>query len=457
MSQSPSVLLLNPWIYDFAAYDFFARPLGLLYLAGSLQAHGYRVRLIDCLNRPASCNPAARSSPVTGRYSKHPVPAPAPLQGIPRRYGRYGISEAEFRAQLRQCPRPAAVLVTSLMTYWYPGVCAVIRLVREYFPGVPVILGGIYATLCRDHARQHSGADLVLPGPGEQVLLTTLADLTGWPRPLPSPSDDLDDLPYPALDLLPEKRFIPLLTSRGCPLSCTYCASRLLQPRFRRRCPAAVIEELAHWHERLSLTEVAVYDDALLVDAESHLLPILEGVLRRGLRFRFHTPNGLHLGLITPRVARWLKRAQFSTVRLGLETTARGAARPDRKVREGDLEQALAALHDAGFQADEIGVYLLIGLPHQEDAEIVDAIRQVRALGATPVLAQYSPIPHTALWPEAVRVSRYDLAAEPLYHNNSIFPCWPEFSWQRYSHLKNLATGGNRISRKDAKSLSTSK
>ncbi len=72
---------------------------------------------------------------------------------------------------------------------------------------------------------------------------------------------------------------------------------------------------------------------------------------------------------------------------------------------------------------------------------MVESIRQVRRLGATPVLTQYSPIPHTALWAEAVKVSRYDLEAEPLYHNNSIFPCWPEFSWERYTRLKNLAAG----------------
>jgi hypothetical protein len=145
--------------------------------------------------------------------------------------------------------------------------------------------------------------------------------------------------------------------------------------------------------------------------------------------------------LITPQVAHWLKQANFATLRLGLETTATGVARLDCKVQVGDLEQALAALHEAGFTAAEIGINLLIGLPHQEDGEVADSIRQVRQLGATPVLTQYSPIPHTALWPEAVKVSRYDLEAEPLYHNNSIFPCWPEFSWERYTRLKNLATG----------------
>ncbi|MBW1917827.1 MAG: cobalamin-dependent protein [Deltaproteobacteria bacterium] len=437
MNQPPTILLINPWIYDFAAYDFFARPLGLLYLAGRLLAQGYAVRLIDCLE-PAP----DRITSVTGRYLKEPLPPPAPLVGIPRRYGRYGISETDFKVKLSITHRPATVLVTSLMTYWYPGVQAVIRLVRDQFPGVAIVLGGIYATLCPEHARQHSGADLVRTGPGEPEILNLLAELTGWDRPLPPVLDDLDALPYPALHLLPERRLIPVLTSRGCPMDCAYCAAKLLQPRFRQRRPTAVVEELSYWQARLGVKEVAFYDDALLVEAETHLLPILEGVLSRGLNIRFHTPNGLHLKLINTRVAKWLKKANFATLRLGLETTALGQERLDSKVQEGDLEQALAALREAGFTRAQIGVYLLIGLPQQEDSQIAASIRQVRALGATPVLAQYSPIPYTALWPEAVRVSRYDLAAEPLYHNNSIFPCWPEFSWPRCSRLKRLATGG---------------
>ena len=124
-------------------------------------------------------------------------------------------------------------------------------------------------------------------------------------------------------------------------------------------------------------------------------------------------------------MARWLKRARFTTLRLGVETTALGQARLDRKLQEGELEAALANLKEAGFRRQEIGVYLLVGLPGQPEAEVAASIRRVQELGATPVLAQYSPIPGTALWPQAVRRSRYDLESEPLCHNNSLFPCLP--------------------------------
>jgi radical SAM superfamily enzyme YgiQ (UPF0313 family) len=431
-----SLLLINPWIYDVAAYDFFARPLGLLYLAGLLEAQGLPVRVLDCLAAPH-----ARTGPFgTGRYSKELLPPPPALAGFPRRYGRYGITEAAFRRELAQTPRPAAILVTSLMTYWYPGVTVAIRLAREQFPEAPVFLGGVYATLCPDHARRHSGADMVITGPGEDALFQHLASLLGT-NPVPPVPANLDDFPYPALNLAADLTFIPLLTSRGCPFACDYCASPLLAPRFQRRSPQAVVEELLSWHRRLHLTEVAFYDDALLVDAEHHLLIILEELVRRGANFRFHTPNGLHARFITREVARWLKRADFGTLRLGVETAVPGGHRLDKKLQEGELEPALRNLQEAGFDQREIGVYLLLGLPGQEDEEVAASIRRVRELGATPVLALYSPIPGTALWPEALAASSYDLENEPLYQNNSLFPCWSEFSWERYTHLKRLAQG----------------
>jgi radical SAM superfamily enzyme YgiQ (UPF0313 family) len=431
-----SLLLINPWIYDVAAYDFFARPLGLLSLAGLLESQGFSVHLIDCLAAPH-----ARPGPFgTGRYPKELLPPPAALAGFPRRFGRYGISEAAFRRELAQTPRPAAILVTSLMTYWYPGVVAAIRLAREQFPDPPVLLGGVYATLCPDHARRHSGADAVVSGPGEEAVLPHLAPLLNLNPASPVPTD-LDALPYPALHLAPGLNFIPLLTTRGCPFSCDYCASKVLASRFQRRSPQAVVEELLSWQRRLGLSDVAFYDDALLVDAKHHLLVILEELARRGVSFRFHTPNGLHARFITQEVARWLKQASFATLRLGVETAAPGGRRWDQKLQEGELESALRYLQEAGFRREEIGVYLLLGLPGQADEEVAASIRRVRELGATPVLALYSPIPGTALWPEALASSPYDLEIEPLYQNNSLFPCWPAFSWERYTRLKRLAQG----------------
>jgi len=63
----------------------------------------------------------------------------------------------------------------------------------------------------------------------------------------------------------------------------------------------------------------------------------------------------------------------------------------------------------------------------------------VKAEGIRPILAYYSPIPHTRLWARAVAASPYDLEADPVFCNNAIFPCRPEiFSWEYLRKLKEM-------------------
>ncbi|MFZ0484028.1 MAG: B12-binding domain-containing radical SAM protein, partial [Desulfobacterales bacterium] len=72
-------------------------------------------------------------------------------------------------------------------------------------------------------------------------------------------------------------------------------------------------------------------------------------------------------------------------------------------------------------------------------ASIENSINIVRQNNVTPVLAYYTPIPHTVLWPSAVASSRYDLESDPVFTNNAILPCQQEpFSWETLSRLKHL-------------------
>ena len=81
-----------------------------------------------------------------------------------------------------------------------------------------------------------------------------------------------------------------------------------------------------------------------------------------------------------------------------------------------------------------------MGLPGQRMDSIIDSINTVKQNRITPVLAYYSPIPHTAIWNKAVACSRYELEDDPIFTNNAVWPCQSEkFSWETISYLKNLA------------------
>jgi radical SAM superfamily enzyme YgiQ (UPF0313 family) len=438
--DTPHLLLVNPWIHDFAAYDFWAKPLGLLSLAAILREHGCRVSYLDCLDRfhPRMPPSAAGSRHGRGPFRKSIIPKPPQFHDVRRRFARYGIDPAWFREDLERLPAPDLVLVTSGMTYWYPGVRETIAQVKQVFPHAPVLLGGVYATLCPDHARRCSGADEVFTGPAEPALLELLHARTGWRTAQRFAPEHLDTYPFPAFDLQHRIPYVPLLTSRGCPFACAYCAAHLLEARCLRRSPASVVAELAHWHRGWGVSEFVLYDDAFLENPEDHALPVLEAIARSGLPVRFHTPNALHLRGVTPETARLLFAAGFTTLRFGLETAEfdrRGGL--DRKVTAPEFERAARALKAAGFADAQIGAYLLVGLPGQETAAILHSIDAVKRAGLSPVLTYYSPIPGTRLWGEAVAASRYDLAADPLYTNNAVLPCRKEpFNWQWVANMK---------------------
>jgi len=439
----PHILLINPWIHDFAAYDFWAKPMGLLLIASLLRDHGISVSYMDCLDRfhpnAPKTNPAARHG--RGPYLKTRIPKPAGLEDVPRYFSRYGIKPQWFETDLRRQRPPDLILVTSMMTYWYPGIQETIKVIRLVWPQTPIVLGGIYARLCPDHAQRYSGADHIEIDPVEKNLLSIVREFTGFSTTPAFDPDDLDSSPYPALDLQNQIGYVPLLTSRGCPFNCAYCASRFLEPRRMLRSPASVIEEIKFWHAKYGQREFILYDDAFLVDSERHSIPILEEIINANLKVRFHTPNAIHIRGITEQTAQLMRKAGFATMRLGLETVEFDRRLEfDKKVSEEEFKRAVNYLKKAGFEKKQVGAYLLAGLPGQDLASVEHSIDTVKQLGISPVLAHYTPIPHTALWPRAVAASRYDLESDPVFTNNAIIPCTKKpFVWDTLTRLKELA------------------
>jgi hypothetical protein len=420
---SRRVLLVNPSIHDFAAYDFWARPLGLLTLGGALRANGIEVTLLDALDPRSPWLSAKerppRRQPGRGRFLRAPVPGqevPRPLAElgarIGRRFSRYGLAPARFVRALESLPPPEVVLVGCGMTYWYSGVQETTTLLRDVWPGAPLLLGGVYASLCPEHATAHSGVDRVAPG-GLAEALAVVGDALGVEL-------HLDPEALPAHDLAPGADAAALSTSSGCPYRCAYCGVGALAPRYQAHLPERVERE-ARAIARLGILDVALYDDAFLAQP-GRAIEILERLAP--LSVRLHAASGLSCRNLTADVAQAMRQCGFCTIRLGLETADPEAQRRlgDKATLE-DLALALCHLEQAGYERQDVGVYVMAGLPGQELAEVESSLEQVTALGARPHLAEYSPVPGSPLFDDARAVSPYPLAEEPLFHNPTLLPC----------------------------------
>ncbi|MEW6359574.1 MAG: radical SAM protein [Planctomycetota bacterium] len=415
-------LLISPPIHDFTAFDLWMKPLGLLYIGAALEAVGWEVNLLDCLDRfhPDCPAPPSKTQPRLqrfgcGTFRSEQIPRPKPLADVPRPYYRYGLPLSVIRKELARQSPPDVIGVTSMMSYWYPGVFEVIRLAKEAFPRAPIVLGGVYATLCCDHAKANAGADHVLAGPAENELFDVVRE-TGR-QDGPAAWESLT----PAYHLMRNVASVSVLTSRGCPFGCTYCASRKLWPTFAQRNVDDVVNEIETLTHRMDVLDVAFYDDALLINAQSHIVPILREIRRRRPGLRFHTPNGLHARMIDEALAEELRRSNVETIRLSFETASEHRQIDSkRKISNEDLRRVIRNLLNAGYTHREIEVYVMIGLPGQEAGEVADTLRFVHDCGGWIKIAQYSPIPATEEFERAAERNPA-IRDEPLLHNKTVF------------------------------------
>ncbi len=417
------VLLVNPWIEDVSAYDYWLKPLGLLYISSALKASGVETVMVDCLDRYDAAFLARGGNSRekyygTGKFFEEILPKPACLKSVPRNFRRFGFPESLLRDILRDVGRVDGVLVTSMMTYWHYGVRDTIRVIKEEILGVPVILGGVYATLLAQHARETSGADLVCPGTGLKPLATALKHLGIRPT-LPENWFESLDPDYTHYVNLP---YAVIVASLGCPFRCTYCASGTLWSHFKSRDPQRTADLIERLSSREELKDIVFFDDAILL---GDFKTLLREIIHRKIEKRFHLPNGVHARLLDEETADLLYEANFKTIKLGLETSDPSMQKiTGGKVTNDDFLRAICNLQSSGFSHKEMSAYILINLPGQTEEDISRSLDICEELGVSPSLNEFTPIPGTAQWSKLVETGLLDESSDPLLFDNSLLPYW---------------------------------
>ncbi|MBP6982394.1 MAG: radical SAM protein [Thermotogaceae bacterium] len=423
------ILLINPWIADVAAYDFWLKPVGLLILGGYLSRSGHELRLIDCLDRydpqlaQATGKLPRSKANGTGKFLCREIEKPRAIKWLPRRYKLYGWPEELVARRLRELKErwdPEIVMVTSAMTYWYPAVWKMIRLVKETLPRARVLLGGNYPVLLPDHAAL-SGADAICIR-SDWVGVRVFLEAQGV-----STIEGPDSL-IPLYDLYPgAMSHLVFLTSVGCPFHCSYCATGLIHRFFQHPFEelAVAIEAACQSHK---CQNVAFFDDALLVDHTSHFDLLLKMLIQRGVPtsgISFHLPNGIHARLLTKETARLMRQANVQTIKVGLETLDLALqAQTGSKVTTEEFVRSIEILRSVGFSKTEVSAYLMVNLPSQSIEDVEAAVRLCERLDIGFNLNEYTPIPRTAQYEDLVQSGKLPREVDPVLLNNTILPYW---------------------------------
>jgi radical SAM superfamily enzyme YgiQ (UPF0313 family) len=406
--MAAEILLVIPPIYDFAAYDFWMKPYGMLSAAGFVQRRA-ELRLFDYLDRlhpfvsgRKECEPDKWGR---GRFHYETIPNPPELEDIPRFYRRFGLPRRLFREFLAGSPPADFVFIQTMMTYWYPGVAEVIEDVRRSWPASKIVLGGNYVTLCAEHA-QTLGADLIIRG----RELEPLRQFIGL---------EPDHSQLPPWRLYPKLKTGVLKVSDGCPFRCTYCSVPKVYGGFAARDMEHALAEL-QLLASIGARDVAFYDDALLFEAEHLIMPFLDQVIERGLNVNFHTPNALNARFITAELAELMVAAGFKTFYLGFESASeKWQKQTGSKVFSQELVSAVENLKAAGADPADITAYQMLGHPRIDIQKLEESMHFVASLGIRGMLADFSPVPGT---PDGDYCSKWVDMAEPLFHNKTAFP-----------------------------------
>jgi radical SAM superfamily enzyme YgiQ (UPF0313 family) len=448
-----NLLLVNPWVYDFTAYDLWSKPIGLLYVASFLRKFGFNISYLDCMDKyDFGWKPKVRQY-GQGNFYRTEIEKPEILQHIPRKYCRYGIPENEFINRLENFPTPDSILITSIMTYWYLGLRRVIEIIREVYPGVPVILGGIYATLLPEHAKEVVKPDHIIRGPGEIKALELLGEILGFEVNNKNIPSSIDDFPYPAFDLINHPDYMIIMTARGCPYDCTFCAQKKISMPFTQRAPGEVLKEIKYHYKKFKVRDFAFYDDALFINKNKHIEVILEKVIESQLPIRFHSPNGLFAKYIDERLAKLMFYTNFKTIRLSFETSNE-KRRKDMysKVSNVDMINAVENLEKAGYKRSKIEAYALMGLPDQDITEIITTMIFLNNLGVQIKLASFSPIHGTKDFDRAVESGSISEDIDPLLTNKTIFPLSDDnINYDTYKKIRTFSQVLNFAAQKNLK------
>jgi len=291
-----------------------------------------------------------------------------------------------------------------------------------------IVLGGAQATLEPERLISNKHIDFVIYGEGEQTITELLDSLssksyskilglvykekgkvkTNKPRPL---EKELDNIPIPARHLFPMskyhssanlrgKRTLNIMTSRGCPYRCAYCAGSLIFGKTHRfNSTDRVIKELRILKEKYNVDSIQFYDETFTVNRK-RVIELCEKIIKEKLNIEWSCFT--RVNLVDKELLSIMKKAGCYLIFYGLESGVQRIL--DIIQKDTTLEQARKAMKLTNEAGIETWVSFMMGLPTETKEDAEQTIKF--AIEVEPTFVQFpiaTPFPGTKL---------YDIALE---------------------------------------------
>jgi len=284
------------------------------------------------------------------------------------------------------------VVGISGMTTEYISCLEIAASCKKARPDTITVIGGPHVTFTAEEVLGESeDLDVVVRGEGEHIFLKLLDALSQAPSldevegitfrhrgkivstGQKHPIDNLDDVPYPARDLvsLKEYNYVTMLSSRGCPYRCTFCSTRLMWgSRYRARSPCNVVDEMQHISEKLGFHHIVFSDDNFTFD-QARAKKICKEIIRRRLDVNWSC--SARVDNFDRELLQSMKKAGCDEIYLGIESGNQKTLDMVKKdLSVETIRRAVKMLkeEDVIFTAS-----FIIGFPWENEDDILETIR----------------------------------------------------------------------------------
>lgn len=324
------VLLINPpqTFYSGSEPPAGNLPLGLMYIGAVLEKEKYKAEILDAFMTGSAFEKSGETISV----------------GMPFEQIKKEISTR----------KPDVVGIAGPFTCQIENTLKVSSLIKQVNPKITTVVGGPHVTLVpKDFLEEAKAVDIVVCGEGEYTMLEVaqafegkkqLSEILGiayrkdgkvivnQPRPF---IENLDELPYPAYNLVdmeqylnPEKigyrsfqdRAISMVTSRGCPFNCCFCAVHLhMGKRFRAHSADYVLKHIQYVVDKFKVKNIFFEDDNLTFDL-ARFEAICDGIIERKIKIGWETPNGVRADCLSMDLLKKMKKSGANSIFIGVES-----------------------------------------------------------------------------------------------------------------------------------------
>jgi anaerobic magnesium-protoporphyrin IX monomethyl ester cyclase len=411
MSQSTKTVLVNPAWHCLQNHRASFIPLGLAYIAGTLTSAGHEVQIVD-------------GDRVLASHTIDPsIPQPGILVPAIERYLAFHDPKAPIWGILAReiLALDPGIVGFSMWTASFQSVINTAHVLKQLRPDLIIVAGGIHPTIDPMSVMQEAAIDFVVCGEGEQAARQLWERLAHAANPFAdsaripgvwtridgrirdggkaSLATAIDDIPIPNYEVVRDfsvHNIAGIITSRGCPFGCSFCASESIWTRkVRYRSIDACLQELGHYRARFDLRSFRINDDTFCLKKDRVQEFCTRLVERFGNSWDFMVDANVD-SLDREKIL-LLKHAGCRQINFGIESVAPRIQKRfvNKRVNLGHAKAMVDEMYAAGIMS---GAYFMTGFPDETEEELEATVAFMEELTATHnIWSIVSPYPGTPL------------------------------------------------------------